>query len=124
MADLWLTSWDRTRFTDHLPLRQMAIVYYIVRPIKGEAVGEFNAYGNPAPPWLADLARAVSGIPRMLESDDDAAVLSDVFKQAEPMAPDTPYSPYDKVWKHFLQEQTLGKRPRAEKATSAGAAGR
>jgi hypothetical protein len=92
--------------------------------IKGEAVGEFNADGNPAPRWLADLARAVSGIPRMLESDDDAAVLSDVFKQAEPMAPDTPYSPYDKVWKHFLQEQTLGNRPRAEKATAAGAAGR
>ena len=69
--------------------------------IKGEAVGEFNANGNPAPPWLAGLARAVSGIPRMWDSDDDATVLSDVFKQTEPMAP----SPYDKVWKHFLQEQ-------------------
>ncbi len=92
---------------------------------KGEAVGEFHADGNPAPPWLAGLARAVSGIPRIWESDDDAAVLSDVFKLTEPMAPDTLYSPYGKVWKHFLQKQTLGNRPRAEKATAdAGAAGR
>ena len=74
--------------------------------IKGEAVGEFHAGGNPAPPWLAGLARAVSGIPRMYDGDDIAAVLSDVFKQTAPMAPDTLYSPYDKVWKHFFQEQT------------------
>jgi WD40 repeat protein len=82
--------------------------------IKGEAIGEFHADGNPALPWLAGLARAVSGIPRTWDSDDDAAVLSDVFKQTAPMAPDT--SPYDKVWKHFLPEQTFGNRPRAEKA--------
>jgi WD40 repeat protein len=71
--------------------------------INGEAVGEFHADGNPAPPWLAALARAVSGIPRVWDCDDNAAVLSDVFKQT---APDTLYSPYDKVWKHFFQEQT------------------
>jgi WD40 repeat protein len=74
--------------------------------IKGEAGGEFHAGGNPAPPWLAALARAVSGIPRMWDSDDNAAVLSDVFKQSVPVAPDTLYSPYDKVWKHFFQELT------------------
>jgi WD40 repeat protein len=74
--------------------------------IKGEAVGEFHAGGNPAPLWLAGLARAVSAIPRMLDSDDNAAVLSDVFKQTAPLASDTLYSPYDKVWKHFFQEQT------------------
>jgi WD40 repeat protein len=74
--------------------------------IKGEAVGDFHAGGNPAPPWLAGLARAVSGIPRMWDSDDNAAVLSDVFKQTASMAPDTLYSPYDKAWKHFFQEQT------------------
>jgi WD40 repeat protein len=92
---------------------------------KGEAVGEFHADGNPAPPWLAGLARAVSGIPRMWDSDDDAAVLSDVFKQTAPTAPDTLSSPYDKVWKHFLPQQTLGNSPQAEKATAdAGAAGR
>ena len=39
----------------------------------------------------------------MWDCDDNAAVLSDVFKQT---APDTLYSPYDKVWKHFFQEQT------------------
>jgi hypothetical protein len=48
----------------------------------------------------------VSGIPRMWDSDDNAAVLSDVFKQTASMAPDTLYSPYDKAWKHFFQEQT------------------
>jgi WD40 repeat protein len=74
--------------------------------ITGEAVGEFDADWNPAPPWLAVLARAVSGIPRMWDSDDEAAVLSDVSKQTEPMAPDAPFSPYDKVWKHFFQQQT------------------
>jgi hypothetical protein len=74
--------------------------------IKGEAGGEFQAGGNPAPPWLAGLARAVSGIPRMWDSDDNAVVLSDVFKQTVPVAPDTLYSRYDKVWKHFFQEQT------------------
>jgi hypothetical protein len=60
----------------------------------------------------------VSGIPRMWDSDDDAAVLSDVFKQTAPTAPDTLYSPYDKVWKHFLPQQTLGNSPQAEKADS------
>jgi hypothetical protein len=42
----------------------------------------------------------------MWDSDDNAAVLSDVFKQTASMAPDTLYSPYDKAWKHFFQEQT------------------
>jgi WD40 repeat protein len=73
--------------------------------IKGEAVGEFHANGKPAPPWLAGLARAVSGIPRVWDCDDNAAVLSDLFKQNASMAPNTLYSPYDTVWKHFLQEQ-------------------
>lgn len=70
--------------------------------IKGEAVGEFHADGNPAPLWLARLARAVSGFPRTWDSDDSAAVLSEVFKQTAPMAPDVLCSPYDKVWKHFF----------------------
>jgi WD40 repeat protein len=78
-------------------------VWDVSMRIKGEPVGEFHAGGNPAPPWLAVLARAVSGIPRMWDIDDNAAVLSDVFIQT---APDTLYSPYDKVWKHFFQEQT------------------
>jgi hypothetical protein len=74
--------------------------------IKGEAVGEFHANGNPAPSWLSGLARAVSGIPRVWDCDDNVAVLSDLFKQNASMAPDTLYSPYDTVWKHFFQERT------------------
>ena len=74
--------------------------------IKGEAVGEFHADGKPAPPWLAGLARAVSGIPRVWDCDDNAAVLSDLFKQNESTASDTFSSPYDTVWKHFSREQT------------------
>lgn len=72
--------------------------------IKGEAVGEFQADGQAAPPWLASLARAVSGIPRVWESDEGAALLSDLFLQAAPKIDRTRSSPYDKVWKHFFPE--------------------
>jgi hypothetical protein len=57
-------------------------IWDISMRIKGEAVGEFHADGKPAPLWLAKLARAVSGIPRTWESEDDAALLSNVFEQA------------------------------------------
>jgi hypothetical protein len=72
--------------------------------IKGEAAGEFHADDQPAPVWLAKLARAVSGIPRTWDDDEDAVVLSDVFKRTVPMSSDRLYPPYDKVWKHFFPE--------------------
>jgi hypothetical protein len=56
---------------------------------------------------------------RMWDSDDDAAVLSDVFKQTASMATDTLYSPYDKVWKHFFTEQASERRQKAATATPA-----
>jgi hypothetical protein len=75
---------------------------------KGEAVGEFHAKGQPAPPWLAPLARAVSGIPRASwDNDDGAAVLSDVFEQSASTVRDTPDSPYNKVWNHFFPKSPL-----------------
>jgi hypothetical protein len=93
--------------------------------IKGEALGEFHADGQPAPPWLASLARAVSGIPRTWDSDDSAAVLSAVFEQAAPTVSATPHSPYNKVWNHFFPGPALGNGPSAEKVSSdAVAAGR
>ena len=72
--------------------------------IKREPAGAFQADGRPAPAWLASLARAVSGIPQTWEDDDDAVVLSDVFKQTAPAASGRFDAPYDKVWKHFFPE--------------------
>ena len=84
---------------------------------KGEAVGEFHAGGKPAPPWLVKLARAVSGIPRPTwDTEEDPAVLSDVFAQTAPTTPNTLYSPYDKVWNHFFPLPEDGNDPGAEKA--------
>ena len=33
MADPWLTNWNRTRSTDHLPLRQMAVADHQPLPV-------------------------------------------------------------------------------------------
>jgi hypothetical protein len=33
VSDPWLTNWNRTRSTDHLPLRQMAIADHQLLPI-------------------------------------------------------------------------------------------
>ena len=74
---------------------------------KGEAVGEFHADGKPAPPWLAKLARAVSGIPCTWDTEEDPAVLSDVFEQTAPTTPSTLHAPYDKVWNHFFPRAQL-----------------
>jgi hypothetical protein len=74
---------------------------------KGEAVGEFHADGKPAPPWLAKLARAVSGIPCTWDTEEDPAVLSDVFEQTAPTTPSTLHAPYDKVWNHFFPRAPL-----------------
>ena len=87
--------------------------------IKGEAIGEFHADGKPAPPWLAKLARAVSGIPRTWDSEDDAAVLPNVFEQAAPSAPNTLYPPYDRVWRHFFPAHELVNERGAEQASAA-----
>ena len=76
---------------------------------KGEAIGEFHAGGKPAPPWLAKLARAVSGIPvPNWEAEAVPAALSEVFEQAAPTTPNTLYPPYDKVWRHFFPLQEHG----------------
>jgi hypothetical protein len=83
---------------------------------KGEPVGEFHADGKPAPPWLAKLARAVSGIPCTWDTEEDPVVLSDVFEQNAPTTPNTLYPPYDKVWNHFFPLQEHGSDLRAEKA--------
>jgi hypothetical protein len=91
---------------------------------KGEALGEFNADGQPAPPWLASLARAVSGIPRTWESDDTPAVLSDVFEQAASTVSDTPHSPYNKVWNHFFSGPALRNGSSTEQVSRAVAADR
>jgi energy-coupling factor transporter ATP-binding protein EcfA2 len=86
---------------------------------KGEAVGEFHAEDQPAPPWLASLARAVSGIPRAWDSDDGSAVLSDVFEQSASTVRDTPYSPYNRVWNHFFPGSALEIGASAEKGSPA-----
>jgi hypothetical protein len=76
---------------------------------KGEAVREFHAGGKPAPPWLAKLARVVSGIPvPMWEAGVVPAALSEVFEQAAPTTPNTLYPPYDKIWRHFFLVQEHG----------------
>jgi hypothetical protein len=80
--------------------------------------GEFQAGGKPAPPWLAKLARGVSGIPRVLDTEDEAALLSNVFEQTAASASDTVYSPYDRVWKHFFPPQELANEPRAEQGSA------
>ena len=101
-------------------------IWDISMKAKGEAVGEFHAGGKPAPPWLAKLARAVSGIPRPTwDTEEDPAVLSDVIEQNVPTTPNTLYSPYDKVWNHFFPLQEHGNDPRTEKAPAdAGAKSR
>ena len=82
-------------------------VWDVSMSVKGENSGIFNAEGKPAPPWLANLARAVSGIPRTWDTDNDATLLSDVLAKADP---GTIYQPYDRVWSHFFPEQATGKR--------------
>jgi WD40 repeat protein len=86
-------------------------IWDVSMKIKGEAFGEFHADGQPAPRWLASLARAVSGIPRIWDSEDGSAVLSEVFEQAVPTVRPAPYSPYDKVWEHFFPGSALGNTP-------------
>ena len=68
--------------------------------------GEFQAGGKPAPPWLAKLARAVSGIPRVLDTEDEAALLSNVFEQTAASASDTVYSPYDTFGSIFSRRKS------------------
>jgi hypothetical protein len=91
--------------------------------IKGQAFGDFHADGQPAPPWLASLARAVSGIPRTWDSDDGSAVLSDVFEQAASTVSDTPDSPYNKVWNHFFSGPAIRNGPNEKVSTAAAAMG-
>lgn len=86
-------------------------IWDISMKIKGEAFGEFHADGQPTPCWLAFLARTVSGIPRIWDSKDGSAVLSQVFEQALPTERRAQYSPYDKVWKHFFPGSALGNTP-------------
>lgn len=65
---------------------------------------EFTSKLNnePAPRWLADLARAVSGIPRTLyeEEQDVPATLSAVLDN--PIKQQTQRGPYIEVWQHFF----------------------
>ncbi|MBV9490478.1 MAG: hypothetical protein JO069_12255 [Verrucomicrobia bacterium] len=76
--------------------------------VKGQNDEAFNADNKAAPPWLADLARAVSGIPRTWDVDDSATtLLSDVLERTPPA---TIHPPYVRVWKHFFPEQATGDR--------------
>jgi WD40 repeat protein len=93
-------------------------VWDVSMKTRGEAMGEFDADGQPAPPWLSSLARAVSGVPRSWDGEESSAVLSDVFEQAEPTMRRAPDSPYDKVWLHFFPGSLLGKTPRVEKVSA------
>jgi hypothetical protein len=54
------------------------------RQVKGNHSGTFHAEGKPAQLWLANLARAVSGIPRTSDTDHDATLLSGVLAEADP----------------------------------------
>ena len=62
---------------------------------------KFQLNGEPAPDWFADLARAVSGVPRTSYDDeeDPSPTLESVRAQARP---DTIRGPYAMIWRHFF----------------------
>ena len=70
--------------------------------VQRDAFKNFHTDRIPAPAWLANLARAVSGIPRVWDDVDDEVMLADV-KAKHAVSTDV-YPPYDQVWKHFFPE--------------------
>jgi hypothetical protein len=67
-----------------------------------KANAAFHSNNEPAPDWLADLARAVSGIPRTWDDDDGGSpTLSSVQKRARK---ETVRAPYDEIWQHFFAD--------------------
>jgi len=65
----------------------------------------FKANNEPAPEWLADLARAVSGIPpSSLDEDDSSLTLSTVRKSAKK---ENVRAPYTEVWQHFFDSSAF-----------------
>jgi WD40 repeat protein len=60
----------------------------------------FNANNTPAPDWLADLARTVSGIPRTWVDEENSPLTISAIRQrtTENAVP----APYKTVWRHFF----------------------
>ena len=73
----------------------------------------FRCNGEPAPQWLADLARAVSGVPRpSYEEFTPNLTLESVRAQA---APETIREPYAVVWRHFFPEEASSSEKQVER---------